>query len=181
MTTPSQLSGWAANILNGLSDTTTTTGSVVLWLQSNLSKLNLAIETSFELVSGAYIDPALNMNQSGIYEEMYYCDYLRKRASNLLGGTNFKDIVEFAGDEQGRVRWVSFNERAKTYKTLANDCNTSLKELINWYLDAQSEASCYQILFNLRDDPAGYGLKDYTPPNSFYRASNTVWGPYTPY
>lgn len=179
MTTPAQLDVWAGRILEGLGDTTTPQSTVVSWLQYNLPKLNLTIDTDFTLTSGC-INEEMTFNQSGIYEEMFYCDYLRKRAMSLLGGSTFKDVVEVEGDEQGRIRWVSFNERAKTYKTLANDCAASLKDLVDWYLSA-SGASCYQILYNLRDDPAGYGLKQVTPPGSFYRSYNSVWTRETPY
>lgn len=180
MTTIEQLEAWAARILSGLGDTTTPQSNVVSWLQYNLPKLNLSIDTNFSLVGSGLIDPDMTFNQSGIYEEMFYCDYLRKRSMSLLGGADFKDIVEVDGDEQGRVRWVSASERAKTYKTLANDCTTSLSDLIKWYLSS-SGATCYQILYNLRDDPAGYGLKEFSPPGSFYRSYNSIWSRTTPY
>ncbi len=180
MISPSQLSGWAGRILEGLGDTVTSTGSTVSWLQHNLYKLNLAIDSSFYL-SGEYIDPDMSGNQSGIYEEIYYCDYLRKRASQLLGGTSFQDVIEFKGEEQGTVRFSSFSERAKAYRTLAADCTTNLNELIDWYTEISGQYA-YQVLYNLRDDPAGYGLKQYSPPESYYSRYNSVWNaPYTPY
>lgn len=178
-TSPSELDIWADRILDGLGDTITPSNLVVTWFQYNLHKLNLSIGTDFYLQSG-YIYPDMTMNQSGIYEEIYYCDYLRKRAGQLLGGTSFQDVVEFQGEEQGRVRFSSFSERAKSYRALFTDCQTSLTNLINWYGEV-SGAYAYQILYNLRDDPAGYGLKDFAPPGSYYRSYNTVWTNTTPY
>lgn len=182
MTCPPSLSGWAGRIIDGLGDTTVSTGSVVSWLQYNLPKLNLSIGTDFTLTSSGCIDPDMSMNISGIYEEIYYCDYLRKRAGQLLGGTSFQDIVEFKGEEQGSVRWVSSKDRSKEARGLAQDCKTSLNELINWYDELGASGNyAYQILYNLRDDPAGYGLKDFTPPGSYYHDYNTVWTNMTPY
>lgn len=182
MTCEPALSGWAGRILEGLSDSVTSTGQTVSWLKYNLPKLNLSIGTDFYLNSSGCIEPNMSFNESGIYEEIHYCDYLRKRASSLLGGTSFQDVVEFKGDEQGTVRLSSFSERAKTYRSLATDCNTNLKELINWYTSNTGAHFAFQVLYNLRDSPNTYGLKDYSPPGSYYHPYNSVWGsPYTPY
>ncbi len=119
-------------------------------------------------------------NESGIYEEIYYCDYLRKKSSQLLGGTSFQDIVAFDGDEQGSVKFSSFSERAKTYRLLAKDCLTGLGSLIEWYTQASGASYAYQVLYNLRDSPNSYGLKQ-VPPDSHYHPCNTVWTRMTPY
>lgn len=173
MISPSQLSGWAGRILEGLGDTVTSTGLVVTWLQYNLPKLNLAIDSSFILNSSGHIDPDMNMSQSGIYEEIHYCDYLRKKSSQLLGGTSFQDVVEFKGNEQGSVKFASFSERAKAYRTLAKDCNENVSQLIDWYIQSTGNYAA-QILFNARDAPNTYGLK-FSPPDNYYHPNNSIW------
>ncbi len=179
MTTPAELYVWAERILEGLGDQTTSTGQVVTWLQYSLPKLNAAISTNFYLSSGS-IYPQMYANESGIYEEIYYCDYLRKRASQLLGGTSFQDVVAFDGEEQGSVKFASFSERAKTYRLLAKDCAEAVKGLIGWYTEASGAAYAYQVLYNLRDAPNTYGLKQ-SPPSSCYHPYNSVFTRMTPY
>lgn len=176
-----ELSGWGGRILESLGDTTSSTGSVVSWLRNNLFRLNIALEEDFSN-SGECVVPEMSMPISGIYEEMYYCDYLRKKSTSLLGGVTFQDVVEIRGEEQGTIRFSSFSERAKTLRTAAQDCNTSLKNLIDWYLSFYSRSAyALQILYNLRDDPAGYGLQYYCPPPDYYSRYNTVFTSVTPY
>lgn len=178
-----QQSNWAEAILYGLDDTITPAAKVVNWLQVSLPKLNLSLGLptgDYFYLSGDYIGPDMSATISGIYEEIYYCDYLRKQATSLLGGITVSDIVEVDGDEQGKIRYVSKNERAKTYRTAYKDCVEGLGNLLNWYEETFSSGGyAYQILYNLRDDPGTYGLKDVCPPATFYRSCNTIWGYYS--
>lgn len=172
-----EITGWASRIWQGLNDSTLTTGGIANWLTNNLYLLNISLNVDFSVSGSGCVVPDMTTNISGLYEEMYYCDYLRKKSTSLLGGLTFKDVVEFEGAEQGRVRYVSLNERSKVLRTAATDCKTNLVELINWYNDNfGGQTYAYQVLYNLRDDPAGYGLKPYCPPDYYYSSCNTVWG-----
>lgn len=131
------LSGWAGQIIDemGISGTTTT-GSVVSWLENNVGSLNLVLHEDFVLVSGQIFDPPENieMNQmaANIYTQMYECSSLSKSAHQAayLGIT---DWVELEGADQGKIRKVSKTEAAKELRAASKDCKETLAQLIKNY------------------------------------------------
>ena len=179
MSCPENLSGWAGDILDSLSETGIPTGKVVTWLQSNLGKFNVAIEEDFYLndsgcITGA--DGLMDVNHSGIYTEMYYCDYYRQKATELLGAASF-DWTLIEGDEQGTVRKVSKNEQAKTYNQMSKKCKENLKQLIDWYRAANIVISPQQTLYNDRigvADAAVLSTSSY-PPVDYYSFFNVIY------
>lgn len=166
----SDLSGWAGRILENLNETGISTGRVVVWMESNLYKLNIPFGTNY-VVSGEYIESGFSQAISGIYEEMYYCDYYNKKANSFLGAAGY-DWVEIQGEEQGSYRKVSRNDTAKTYLTLAKDCQERMSSLIAWYINAISPIEASQVLYNNRVGASEYGLL--FPPSECY-GNNTVW------
>jgi len=172
MASPSQLSGWAGRILESLDEAGITTGRVVSWLQNNLYKINNALSTGFYSEDG-YILPEMTLNESGIYEQMYICDYYEKKGNSALGAFAY-DWTEIQGDKQGSIRRVSRNETAKTYRSYANDCRANLKELINWYQE-QDRVLIGQILINDRGQIADGGLLEYHQPPTHYYGNSTIW------
>lgn len=173
MPSPSELSGWAGRILDSLDETTVTTGRVVTWLQNNLYQLNLAIETEFYVEDG-YILPDMIATESGIYEQMYICDYFSKKANANLGA-NAYDWTEIDGDKQGKIRRVSKNEVAKTYRALGTDCKEQLKKLIDWAQE-QDLVLAGQILYNDRGEIAQGGLIcECSPPTDLVSCYSTIW------
>lgn len=164
-TCPPELSGWAGRIIDYIGDTGISTGSTVSWFQYNLYRLNLRLETSFYLTESGCIADQLNPIQSGIYEKIYYCDYLSRKATNFIGAGAF-DWTQIDGDKQGMVRRVSSNETAKTARTQAQDCKTELDELIDLYNNNGYYSMPSQITFNERnhtsqDSLMGYGCDWY--------------------
>lgn len=170
--TPSEISGWAGRILESLDETVLTTGRVVSWLQNNLYQINLALGTAFYTQAG-YIEPSMYPTESGIYEQMYICDYYTKKANAALGANSY-DWTEIAGDKQGTIRRVSKNEVAKTYRTQSTDCKTSLKELILWFQE-QDITLASQILYNDRGEVSNDGLIPLCYPPAEYYCTSTVW------
>lgn len=148
-TCPPQLSGWAGRIIDYINDPSISTGSIVSYFQYNLYKLNLRIETDFYLGESGCIYDQLNPIQSGIYEKMYYCDYLSNRATNVLYLNDF-DWTAIDGDKQGSVKKVSNTERAKVTRTQANDCRIELTELIDLYNNNGYYGAPAQITFSER-------------------------------
>ena len=142
-----QQSGWAGQLLAALEDTVTSTGSVIGWLQSNLGQLNIFIKTDFTL-SGDSITPEMTSIQSGIYNEMYFCSWLAKKARSMVGSMTY-DWIEMEGDGQGHVRRVSNTQKATTYQSLTKDCEIKLKELIKQY-NGGNYSIPRQITFNHR-------------------------------
>ncbi len=175
-TTLGQQSGWAGDLLTSVGDSTSSTGSVVSWLQNNLGNLNGAIGTSYSL-SGDDLSPGLSMESSGVYTEMYYCYFLARQATRSIGELSF-DWVSIQGDDQGSVRRVTGNEKAKTYGSLAKDCRERLSELIDWYNQHANPSLPCQTLYNSRSGSAASGIREYGsyyPPESLFSNYNVVW------
>ena len=172
MASPSQLSGWAGRILESLDETGISTGRVVTWLQNNLYRVNNALSTGF-YTEGGYILPDMTMNESGIYEQMYVCDYYSKKANLALGAFAY-DWTEIRGEDQGSIRRVSKNEVAKSYQAQAKECKVDLKELINWYQE-QDQTLVAQLLYSDRGQFADGGLMDYCQPPTHLYNNSTIW------
>lgn len=160
---------WAAKILESLDDTTTPTGSVVTWLKSNLGNLNLRINGEFYL-SGDCIEPEMSMAVSGIYSEMFVCNWLSKQANKNLGAAAYA-WVSIQGEDQGEIRRANRVESAKVFRSLANDCKVSLDELTDWFNGQQATFS-YQIVYG---DRFGGSSFDLIPPPEFYSQYNCIW------
>ena len=168
------LTQWAGRILENLQSGTSTTGQIVSWLQYNPYRLNAAFGTSYAL-SGSGLDPTLTANHSGVYEGMYICWYLNKRALDTLGVAEF-DLVESEMDQQGRMRFISKNERSKTFRSLAKDCSEKLSELIKEVDNNDGGAPLVaQIIFGDRQNMI-YGSNACDPYNT-----STVFSQYYKY
>jgi hypothetical protein len=173
-TCASGFSGWASDILDSLDETDITVGSATTWLRSNLGNLNLALGTSFSLDSGGCVS-GIEQAHSGIYTEMYYCYYFRKKANSNLGVSAY-DWTEIDGEDQGKIRKVSRNETSKTYMQLKKDCKEGLNSLVQWYHEVFNPNTPCQVLYNSRTDVTATALV--CPPDSIYSPNNIVWGSY---
>lgn len=138
---------WASQLLESLDDSTTSSGTTVAWLQANLGLLNTALKTNYSL-SGDSIVPGMYAVESGIYNEFYYCWWLRKKARTMVGSMDI-DWTEMRGDDQGAVKRVSNTQKSTTYQALAKDCDANLKDLIKEY-SGGVYAMPRQITFNDR-------------------------------
>jgi hypothetical protein len=174
--TSTELSGWAYRIQGNLEDSTVSVGMIISWLQNNLYKINISLPVPVEYsISGDSIAPDMTSAISGIYEEMYYCDYMKKKCRMSLGAASY-DWVEVDGADQGRIRRVSKNEQAKTWRTLYQDCEKRIDELIKWYEDTYSEyPMADQILYNERCSVSEGGLQVFVPPYQLISPYNSVW------
>lgn len=176
---PPELSGWAGRILESLPETGyTTTGNIVSFLQYNLYRINAVIETDFSL-SGECIVPDMTLMQSGIYEQIYYCSYLQKRAASNLGTAAYQ-VIEAEGHDQGRVRFASKTTIAQGYRLEANACNEALQVLIDSYNRGQFGNTIGMVLYNERG-PNSYPLPDFgecAPYWDYLSCHNTVFGQY---
>jgi hypothetical protein len=174
--TSAQVSGWAYRIHGNLEDATVSVGMIVSWMQNNLFKINTSLPVTEDFVlSGDSIVPEMSQAVSGIYEEMYYYDYMARKARLCLGAAAY-DWVEFNGEDQGTVRRVSKNEQAKTWRLLAQDAEKKIKELVIWYEDTYLEyPMADQVLYNDRFSNSEAGLQCFIPPDYLYSTNNTVW------
>lgn len=175
MTCAEDFSGWASGILDNLDESGIAVGSVALWLQSNLGILNIALRTDYELNESGCVTGEMNSAESGIYTEMYYCHYYRRKANAALGAASY-DWTEIVGEDQGSVKKVSKNEVAKTYRLLASEACGNVTKLTKWYHDVYNPNTPLQILCNSRMDVTRTALR--CPPNSFYSVNNYVWVSY---
>ncbi len=174
-TTEYDLSIWSERILDSLSETGIAVSRVVSWFQNSLYKLNSAIGSGFYVDNGT-IYPDMVSNVSGIYEEMYYCDYYRKKATANLGASAY-DWVEIRGEDQGSIRRISKNDIAKNYMSMSKECEERLNQLIKWYQSLDTTISyANQILYSDRGTVTDFGLIDFNaPPTHFYSNLNTIW------
>ena len=127
--TLAQQSSWASGISASLDDTITSNGSVVGWLQTNLGLLNAYLHTEFVVNADEEIETHMLPAHSGLYNEMYYCHWLKKKSRSLLNNADY-DWIEMRGEKQGSVKIVSKNERAKTINSMSKDCDINLKAII---------------------------------------------------
>lgn len=170
------LTQWVENIYEGWGETGISISRGVSWLQNNLYRLNTALTTSFTTTSSGTIEPGLNSFESGIYTEMYFCDYLNKKANQALGAMAY-DWTEMDMAEMGTIRKVSRNETAKTYRSMSNDCEKRLTELITWYLRSLSSYSpAYSINYSDRGTVPDWGLLQFNaPPTHLYSENNMIF------
>lgn len=163
-----QQQDWATQLLDALDDTTTSTGTTVAWLQANLGLLNISLKTEFYM-SGSAIVPGMDSVQSGVYNEFYFCYWLKKQARKMVGSMDI-DWTEMRGDSQGSVKRVSNTQKGTTYQSLAKDCDANLKELIK-NVKGGIYAAPLQITFNDRHStPRDIRCCDYG-----WSARNPVW------
>lgn len=134
--TSADLSGWAGELIDSYGPSGSTTGSVVVWLQTNVGSLNLALHTEYSYISGSGIldvtGGLMGDIEMGIYSEMYECYNYKKQASQA-SSLGFSDWIEINGDDQGSIRKVSKTELSKEFRSLARDCNKDLDQQIMWY------------------------------------------------
>jgi len=164
---------WSENILSSYQESGISPSSVAVWLRGNLGKLNLAINGSYYL-SGDCILPEFSTNISGIYESIFECDYLRKKSVSLINTGGGLDWSELNGDGQGTIRRVSKNEQIKTLRTMSQDCQERLNQLIEWYNGGDAGAGVTQVLTDFRGDISTYVLNNF-PSCDYYSEYNTVW------
>lgn len=169
-----QISGWASEIRDNVGDTGISVAQVSTWLKTNLRKLNLTINSEFYFDTGVQmILPDMEMNQSGIYEEMYYCNYLDRKVNENLGAASY-EWIEIQGEDQGKIRRASRTDSSKIYASQAKECQARMEKLITWYFNISNPMTPLQVLYNERLSNNEYGLL-YPPEEFEVRSSNSVW------
>ena len=172
------LAAWAARIVDNVGTGIATTGQVYAWLQYNPFRLNAAFGTAYGL-SGACLDPTLTTNHSGVYEEMYYCNLFNKLAIQNLGVAGF-DIISSTMEGQGSMKFVSRNDKSKTYRDEAKACNERLQKLIDdLSVNAENQVLVAQILFS--DRTHMLQGDSYCPPCDYWTNGNTVFSKFYTY
>lgn len=124
--------------VNEFDSDTVTVESVSGWLENNIGQLNNALYTSFSGVSGNV--SGLNLEEQNIFKEMYLYHYYVKQTRNTIRGiandTNGNIVSVRDGDNA--ITFVNKNEVSKVYKTLAQDSNERLIDLVSRYNSYQS-------------------------------------------
>ena len=169
-------SGWAGDILTCMGDSTTSTGSVVCFLQNNLGVLNARLGTTFTITgaSGNYISPSMNNIESGILVEMYICRSYQKLAQQNIGASSC-EVLSVEDPGGGRLRIASKTEKAKVARGLYKDCCECLDDLIKWYKTSVC-VTAKQILYNTRvGNDSGVGRPQIIPPDGYYSNFNYIF------
>ncbi len=176
------LEAWSERIYLSLPDTgLATAGQILSYLRYNPHKLNAAFDTSYAY-NGSGIEPTITQNHSGWYEESFLCKLYRDQAIKFVGVDAFDlDLVESELEGQSRQRFVSRNERAKTYRSIANDCVGNLIKLADEIADSDSSSPmAAQILFGDRQNMK-FGGDCYCPSLGSFTPHNTIWSQFYSY
>lgn len=176
------LEQWSERIYYSLPETGfSTQGKILSWLKGNTVKLNAAFGTAYAY-NGSGIEPTLTSNHSGFYEELYYCSLFRSLAMKFVGADAYDlDLTETELEGQSRQRFVSRNERAKVYRSMANDCDAKLELLADDISEAESTSPlAAQILYSDRNHMI-YGDRKYCPSSDLYSPNNTIWSSFYTY
>lgn len=124
--------------VNEFDSTGVTVESISGWLENNIGQLNNTIYTSFSGVSGSV--EGLNLEEQNIFKEMYLYHYYTKQTRNTIRGiandTNGNILSVRDGDNA--ITFVNKNEVSKVYKTLAQDANAKLMDLVTRYNSYQA-------------------------------------------
>jgi hypothetical protein len=124
--------------VNEFDSTGVTVESISGWLENNIGQLNNALYTSFSGVNGEVA--GLNLEEQNILKEMYLYHYYTKQTRNTIRGiandTNGNILSVRDGDNA--ITFVNKNEVSKVYKTLAQDANAKLMDLVARYNSYQA-------------------------------------------
>lgn len=124
--------------VNEFDSTGVTVESISGWLENNIGQLNNVIYTSFSGVSGEV--SGLNLEEQSIFKELYLYHYYTKQTRNTIRGiandTNGNILSVRDGDNA--ITFVNKNEVSKVYKTLAQDSNNKLMDLVARYNSYQA-------------------------------------------
>jgi hypothetical protein len=141
-------------------------GTINYWIENSIGNLNTYLGTSHNVVSGDIV-PGLNIEESGIMNQMYKVRYYNKVASENLGASAY-DWSEVR-EADSVVRRVSKNEISKTYLQLAKDEKISLDETIRFYRTNAATPTTILPRVNSFYQYYGYGYGDYANglPNTY--------------
>lgn len=124
--------------INEFDSTGVTVESISGWLENNIGQLNNALYASFSGISGEII--GLNLEEQNIFKQMYLYHYYTKQTRNTIRGiandTNGNILSVRDGDNA--ITFVNKNEVSKVYKTLAQDANSALMDLVARYNSFQA-------------------------------------------
>lgn len=124
--------------INEFDSSGVTVESISGWLENNIGQLNNVLYTNFSGVNGEV--SGLNLEEQNIFKEMYLYHYYVKQTRNTIRGiandTNGNILSVRDGDNA--ITFVNKNEVSKVYKTLAQDANEKLIDLVSKYNSYQA-------------------------------------------
>lgn len=124
--------------INEFDSSGVTVESISGWLENNIGQLNNVLYTNFSGVNGEV--SGLNLEEQNIFKEMYLYHYYVKQTRNTIRGiandTNGNILSVRDGDNA--ITFVNKNEVSKVYKTLAQDADKKLMDLVAKYNSYQS-------------------------------------------
>lgn len=116
--------------------------SIIYWLQNNIGQLNILIGTSvlYDLDTDEFIDE-LEVEEANIFKLLYLIKFYSQQIKASLGASAYDWSEVSEGDS--RVRRVSKNEVAKTYKQMRDSYDIELMRLVHKYNLRQSAPESY--------------------------------------
>lgn len=116
--------------------------SVAYWVQNNIGQLNILIgsEVVYDVEINEFL-PELSTEQANIFKNLYLVKHYSSQVKANLGAASYDWSEISEGDS--KIRRVSKNEIAKTYKQMRDSADMELMRLVNRYNRRQSAPVSY--------------------------------------
>lgn len=106
--------------------------SISFWLQTNVGKLNVALNSDFSLNETTLEIGGLGVEEAAILKKMYECYFYGKRFKETTGAAGTDQVIEVQSDG-AKVRKIDKNQLSKTYLAAQKDCVEQLNVMIKGY------------------------------------------------
>lgn len=125
------------------SPTDITEASIQFWLETNVGKLNLLLDTDFSFADGV-VSPDLDNQEQGIFKQLYIVDYLNRQVKKNLGAAAYSTILEVKEGNR-TVKRQSRTNVSKEYAIASTEAKEELMFLVTAYKMNQSDATQYIV------------------------------------
>ena len=105
--------------------------AISFWLQTNLGKLNIAINGDFSLGDDLEIS-GLGEEEASILKKMYECYFYGKRAKETLYAAGVDQVISVTSDGSS-VKKLNKGTLSKTYLDAQKQCKEDLNMMIKGY------------------------------------------------
>jgi hypothetical protein len=123
------------------------------WLETNIGLLNILIHKDYRIDAYLDVDPALQPEEIAIYIQLYLKEYYKRQSQLALKNVTSSTTTTTTGESSFTMsEWTELREgdssikrqslvstpqqkiqAAQAYKSIANDADIKLKELVHYY------------------------------------------------
>lgn len=129
------------------------------WLESNIGLLNILIYKDYRINSYLDVEPALQPEEIAIFTQLYLKEYYKRQSQSALKNVTSSTTTTTTGESSFTMsEWTELREgdssikrqslvstpqqkiqAAQAYKSIANEADIKLKELVHYYNSYNSE------------------------------------------